>query len=306
MLFSNNDILYYGDTVVATEGYGVETYGHIRAMHEFGMDLLEIRKFETQCESAALEAYVAAGSRVTMESFEGELQIMREGFLKEWKDKIVAALKKAWAKIKGWFKSLKNWVKNLLTSDKKWFEENKSLISSSGSKTIKIDHYEYDVNCVKFEGLKNIGGMNTNMTEAITQEEADKKIIDQLEIKKNGSVADSVRDAVTKGGVKKIQNISVSKLVELKNDADGHYKDIDICERDVDNAYKLVIKGLEEIDKKEKDEKTKEMYQHNVSAFRMKQSAANTALKTYMSLLVEASKFATTNVRKAVNKKEEK
>lgn len=295
MLFSNNDILQYGDTVVATEGYGVETAGHIRAMHEFGMDLLEIRKFETQCESAALEAYVAAGSGVTMESFEGELQIMREGFLSEWKDKIVAALKKAWAKIKGWFKSLKNWIKDKLTSDKKWFDENSALISANKSKSIKVDAYKYDLS-LKLTGIDKIS--DEEYAKVPEQSEIEKEMLSKFGVTKNGTVAESVKEHMC--GVKQIYEAKVSYLVSLKDAADKALKNIDILERDTDNAYNLLIKTVEKVKEDEKKEKAKEAIQRKITVFRMKQSIANTIIKAYSAVLVEVSKFAVVNTRKAV------
>lgn len=295
MLFSNNDILYYGDTVVATEGYGVETSGHIRAMHELGMDLLEIRKFETQCESAALEAYVAAGSGVTMESFEGELQIMREGFLKEWKDKIVAALKKAWAKIKGWFKSLKNWIKDKLTSDKKWFEENSDLISQNRSKTVRVDAYKYNLS-LNLKGIKTI--CDSDVKKVPDQSTVESEMLSSFGITKKGTVSESVREHMC--GTKVIYDASVSFLVSLKEAADKSLKNIEILERDTDNAYTDIIKTTERLEEDATKKGEKEAQQRKIAVFRMKQSIANSIIKAYTAVLIEASKFAVVNTRKAV------
>lgn len=247
MLF--NEIL--GNDTIQVAECSFEHHGDIEAATEFALAMLQLRKDENAAEEKALEGFqnVVKGA-VAMESFEGELKVMRESFLSDWWEKLKAALKKLWAKVKGWFASLKKWIRDKFIGDEKWFNENQAQIKANGKNTVEVNTYAFSGDYAgimkKIESAAELKGYTKfyNDVKSVDSDAVTKEYLSKIGV--GGTKGEGVETAVRNFcygayGAKQKRTVTVSEMVTLYKSVKGVPELITKIEQRIDKMFTAAL-----------------------------------------------------------------
>lgn len=255
MLFDEIMSGYGSSVTVADEACSFELDGDVNALTEFSLDILRIRRMENEAEKEALTEYASAmNGYIAMESVDSRLRVIREGFFSDLIESIKNAIKKLWAKIKGWFKSLKNWVIDLFRSNQKWFDENSDVIDKRKGNKIWVDTYEYDTQALMkagntiTKGYKELKTMFDEIEKAGNDDELKRYddahihdgVCSALGVAVRGK--DSVSEAIKKlcrgrHGTKAKRQVTVGEIKQKYDDIKDYQKTINDNEHAMEDTF---------------------------------------------------------------------
>ena len=136
MLLNHKD---NGTTIVANESYTVEADGLLLAVSEGFADMQEIHEFIS-------ESCMEATTKVLTEG--ASLEVLQEGFAGDLYEKVKAALKKLWGKVKGFFSNVIRFFEGIFLSGKKFAEKYEDLIKEKDLSKFKFTMFEYTLDKV--------------------------------------------------------------------------------------------------------------------------------------------------------------
>lgn len=150
MLLSGKTTYGYSDfsDVPVMEGYDVETGGDAAAHQEFIQDMVGVYESMHALDMAEIELRRNNGG-IALESCAGveEFRAVQEGAASDIFEKIKAALKKLWGKIKGFFKSIRKYFDYLFMNGKDFAKKYQTDIikaSARADEDFKFKMYKFD------------------------------------------------------------------------------------------------------------------------------------------------------------------
>lgn len=300
----------YADTPTVMEGYHVEVAGDAIAHQEFVQDMVSVYEAMHSCDIAELECRKENGG-IALESCTqgiGQLEIALEGRMSDIKDRLVKALRKLWAKLKGYFASVRKVFDYMFMSGKDFVKKYQTDIIKGAARLdddFKLEIYEYDN--AKIGSIGTIGLFAK--AEAIVKNQIAGEIIDKMDTDwmesnvyskfRNEAVGDGDKDDYTKNIFKyfrsgasdktdrvKVTSTDISTFIKVLID-DKAAKDLTKMETEMDKAFSNKIK---DINKEIKDDTGSIGHQtKSITAFETCCALSSTMIRGWQQVIKERS-----------------
>lgn len=150
--------------VPVMEGYDVETAGDAYAHQEFVQDMVSVYEAMHTIDIAEIEVRKNNGGVALESCTEGieEFEAVTESAFSSVGQRLKAALEKLWAKIKGFFKSIRKYFDYLFMNGKDFAKKYQTEIVKSVARAdseFKVEMYEYDN--AKIDGVSSVNPYET-------------------------------------------------------------------------------------------------------------------------------------------------
>lgn len=284
--------------IAANESYSVDDMGRILMENEMN----DMAIFNAMLKSDMYE--IQARTEGTL--LESEIQSMNESSIRDLFDSIIAKIKKAWAKIKGWFQSAYSMVtaycvrngKAFLAANRKALSELNGTTKVEGTYYKEKKHIEDSVKfgtakkiseIVKFDSSKSVSG--SDMTKAVLThylgksfENSDKSPYEFLKDKSFDKVVDGTVEDY--GGKSKL-------MADIENGMTS-VKALKETEKSLEKEVKDILKELQSKAKSEaSDLKGKKADEKSSEAdfYRVASTAVTNGMASYTKAVIKCVKF---------------
>ena len=298
--------------VPVMEGYDVETAGDAYAHQEFVQDMVSVYEAMHTVDIAEIEVRKNNGG-VALESCTTgieEFQAVTESAFSSVGQRLKAALQKLWAKIKGFFQSIRKYFDYLFMNGKDFAKKYQTDIVKAVARAdgnFKVEMYDYDN--AKIDGVSSVNLYGTAdkiigaAGDAIATFDAETmatKIYDAFRkdiVGGNGSkedFAENVHAYFRKGAKdasdkKEIKADAVQGFIKVLMD-DKASKELTKMENEMNKAFAKQIKEIDKLEKefaKEGDTSEIKVTTKMVSAFESCQAIANTFIRMWQGAIKE-------------------